>query len=74
MPGALKHGAQSKVALRRCSVTIELGRVFVWTACVRRRQGNGGPGGNHAEEARFLAPPENPAQPTKSSCTAVSKG
>ncbi|MGD9075449.1 MAG: hypothetical protein PVJ69_09575, partial [Desulfobacteraceae bacterium] len=68
MPGALKRGGQTAVALRPCSVTIELAPVSVWTACVRRRQGKGCPGGNHAEKARFLAPAENPAQPAKSSC------
>ncbi len=74
MPDALIDGAQSELALKPCCVTIELGLVSVWTACVRRRQGKGAPGGNRAQKAWFLAPPENPAQPTKSSCTAVSKG
>jgi hypothetical protein len=45
---ALKDGAQSEVALRPCSVTIELGLVTVWTACVRRRRGKGAPAGNPA--------------------------
>ena len=74
MSGALKYGAQSEVALRPCFVTIELGLVSVWTACVRRRQGKAAPGRNRAQKAWFLAPPENPAQPAKSSCTAVLKG
>ncbi len=74
MPGALKDGAQSEVALRPCSVPIELGLVSVWTACVRRRHGKGAPGRNRAQKAWFLAAPENPAQPTKSPCMAVSKG
>jgi hypothetical protein len=71
---ALKDGAQSEVALRPCSVTIELGLVSVSTPCVRRGQGKGAPGRKRAQKAWFLAAPENPAQPTESSCTAVSKG
>ena len=43
---------------------MELGLVFIWAACVRRRQGKGVPGENIVEKAWFLAPPENPAQPT----------
>ena len=74
MPGALKYGAQSEVAMRPCSVTIELGPVFIWAACVRRRHGKGAPGRNRAQEAWILAAPENPAQPAKSFCTPVSKG
>jgi hypothetical protein len=74
LPGALKDGAQSEGALRPCSATIELGLVSVWTACVRRRQGKGTPGRNRAQKAWFLAAPENPAQPTKRTCLAVSKG
>jgi hypothetical protein len=71
LPGALEDGAQRGVAIRPCSVNIELGLVSVWTACVRRRQGKGVHRRNRAQKAWFLDPPENPAQPTKSPCTAV---
>ncbi len=74
MLGAPKDGAQREAALRLCSVTIEPGLVSHSTACVRRRQSKGVPGKKRAQKAWFLAAPENPAQPTKTSCAAVSKG
>lgn len=39
LSGALKNGAQSEVALRPCSVTVELGLVSVWGVGVPRPQG-----------------------------------
>ena len=68
---ALKDGAQAEGVLKPRSVTVNLGLVYAWTACVRGREGRGVPGVNSVKKAWFLAPPENPAQPIKSFCTAV---
>jgi len=72
LPSAFEDGAQSGVALRPRSLILELGLLSVWTACVRRRQGNGVVERNPAQKAWFLAAPENPAQPAKSSFTSKS--
>ena len=74
MFSAFKNGAQSKVVVRSCYVTIELGLFFVFKTCVRRRQGSGAPVRKRAPKAWFLAAPENPTQPGKTSCTDVWRG
>jgi hypothetical protein len=65
MRAALKDGAQNQVDLGPCSVTIELGFISIRKTCVRRRQCKRVPGRKPVGEARFLIPPENPAQPSK---------
>jgi hypothetical protein len=49
-------------------------RLYSDGLCAQASGKGGPPGSNPAEKARFLAPAENPAQPTKRFCPAVSNG